>query len=183
MHFLLLARTVAAERVCARRLPTAGIPISQSLAAVGVSGGIVQGALFGPIVKRIGERRALVIGLMCGALGFAVYGLAPTGRLFLIGVPIMALWGLYGPSAQSLMTSRVGQSEQGQLQGALSSITGMANMIAPAVFSLVFAAAISTFRTWRLPGAPFILASAILVGGGAGDRGHAPALTGLRTAA
>lgn len=137
--------------------------VGYTLAAVGVSGGIVQGALVGPIVKRIGERRALVLGLVCGAIGFAVYGLAPTGAWFLVGVPIMALWGLYGPSSQSLMTNRVGASEQGQLQGALSSITGVANMLAPAVFSFVFAAAIGAFRDWRLPGAPFLLASAILV--------------------
>jgi DHA1 family tetracycline resistance protein-like MFS transporter len=137
--------------------------IGYTLAAVGVSGGIVQGTLVGPVVKRLGERRALVLGLVCGAIGFAVYGIASSGPLFLIGVPIMALWGLYGPSAQSLMTSRVGKSEQGQLQGALSSITGVANMVAPAIFSFTFAAAIGVFRDWRLPGAPFLLASAILV--------------------
>jgi DHA1 family tetracycline resistance protein-like MFS transporter len=137
--------------------------VGYTLAAVGVSSGIVQGGLVGPIVSRLGERRALVLGLICGAIGFAIYGLAPTGRMFLIGVPIMALWGLYGPSAQSLMTRRVGESEQGQLQGALSSITGIANMVAPALFSLIFAAALSTFRDWHLPGAPFVLAAVILV--------------------
>jgi DHA1 family tetracycline resistance protein-like MFS transporter len=61
------------------------------------------------------------------------------------------------------MTRRVGESEQGQLQGALSSLTGIANMVAPALFSFIFAAALGTFRTWRLPGAPFVLASMILV--------------------
>lgn len=137
--------------------------VGYTLAAVGVSGGLVQGVLVGPIVKRLGERRALILGLACGAIGFSVYGLAPVGRLFLIGVPIMALWGLYGPSAQSLMTSRVDPSEQGQLQGALSSITGIANMVSPTLFSLTFATAISTLRSWRMPGAPFLLASLILV--------------------
>jgi DHA1 family tetracycline resistance protein-like MFS transporter len=137
--------------------------VGYTLAAVGVSGGIVQGALVGPIVKGLGERRALVLGLLCGAIGFAIYGLAPTGALFLLGVPVMALWGLYNPAAQSLMTRRVDASEQGQLQGALSSITGIANMVAPAVFSFTFAAALSTFRSWKLPGAPFLLASVILV--------------------
>lgn len=137
--------------------------VGYTLAAVGASGGLVQGLLVGPLVKRLGERRALLLGLTCGAVGFAVYGLAPTGRWFLVGVPIMALWGLYGPAAQSLMTRRVGPSEQGQLQGALSSLTGIANMVAPAIFSLTFAAALSSFRSWRLPGAPFVLASAILI--------------------
>jgi MFS transporter, DHA1 family, tetracycline resistance protein len=137
--------------------------VGYTLAAVGVASAIVQGGLVGPLVARLGERRALVLGLICGAVGFSVYGLAPTGRLFLVGVPIMAIWGLYGPSAQSLMTRRVDQSEQGQLQGALSSITGIANMISPSLFSLVFAGALSTFRSWRLPGAPFLVASLFLV--------------------
>ncbi len=137
--------------------------VGYTLAAVGVTSAIVQGGLVGPIVGRLGERRTLVLGLLCGAAGFVVYGLAPTGRLFLVGVPIMAIWGLYGPSAQSLMTRRVAESEQGQLQGALSSITGIANMISPALFSLVFAAALSSFRSWRLPGAPFLIAALLLV--------------------
>ena len=55
------------------------------------------------------------------------------------------------------MTRRVGQSEQGQLQGALSSLTGMANMLAPALFSLTFAAALGMFRRWNAPGAPFLI--------------------------
>ena len=137
--------------------------VGYTLAGVGVASAIVQGALVGPIVARIGERRALTIGLLAGAVGFAIYGLAPTGMIFIIGVPIMAIWGLYGPSAQSLMSRRVGEQEQGKLQGALSSITGIANLIAPAIFSVIFAAALSTFRNWRLPGAPFLLASVLLL--------------------
>jgi DHA1 family tetracycline resistance protein-like MFS transporter len=137
--------------------------IGYTLAAIGVASAIVQGGLVGPIVARLGERRALALGLLAGAVGFAVYGLAPTGAWFLVGVPIMAIWGLYGPSAQSLMTRRVGETEQGQLQGALSSLTGVANMVSPALFSLVFAAALTTFRSWRVPGAPFLLASGLLL--------------------
>jgi DHA1 family tetracycline resistance protein-like MFS transporter len=123
----------------------------------------VQGVLIGPIVKRLGERRALILGLTCGAIGFTIYGLAPTGTIFLLGVPVLALWGLYGPSSQSLMTRRVAHDEQGQLQGALSSLTAFANMVSPALFSLVFAAAISRFATWHMPGAPYLLAAVILV--------------------
>jgi DHA1 family tetracycline resistance protein-like MFS transporter len=140
-----------------------GRTIGYTLAGIGIASAIVQGGLVGPAVARLGERRALALGLLAGALGFAIYGLAPTGALFLVGVPIMALWGLYGPAAQSLMTRRVGESEQGQLQGALSSLTGIANMISPALFSLVFSAALTTVRSWRLPGAPFLLASALLL--------------------
>lgn len=75
----------------------------------------------------------------------------------------MSLWGFYGPSAQGLMTKRVGQNEQGQLQGALSSIMGVTGILGPGLFSLVFAGAIDSRRSWHMPGAPFLLASGMLV--------------------
>jgi len=56
-----------------------------TLALVGVSAMVVQGAGVGPIVKRLGERRALLAGLASGALGFFIYGAAPTGLLFWLG--------------------------------------------------------------------------------------------------
>jgi len=133
------------------------------LGAVGVSTAIVQGGLVGPIVARFGERRALIAGLICGATAFAIYGLAPSGARFLIGVVVMSFWGLYGPSAQGLMTRRVGPSEQGQLQGALTSVVTIAGIVGPALFSLTFATFIGARRDWHLPGAPFLLASMLLV--------------------
>ena len=89
------------------------------LAAVGVAQMLVSAGLVGVVVVRFGERRALIAGLVSGALGFAVYGLAPTGALFFAGLPLLALWGLAGPSLQGLMSRQVGASDQGKLQGAL----------------------------------------------------------------
>lgn len=137
--------------------------VGLALGAVGVSTSIVQGMLVGPIVARFGERRTLITGLTFGAIAFVIYGLAPTGSRFLIGILVMAFWGLYGPSAQGLMTRRVGPSEQGQLQGALSSVVTITGIVGPALFSLTFAAVIGSRRDWHLPGAPFLLASALLV--------------------
>src|SRR5262249_54996399 len=123
----------------------------------------VQGGLVGPIVGSLGERRALMLALVSGAAGFTIYGLAATGRWFLAGIPVMAFWGLYGPSAQSLMTRRVDPSEQGRLQGALASVVGIANVISPIMFSRIFAASLSTSRGWQLPGAAFLLSALLLV--------------------
>ena len=93
--------------------------VGLTLALVGVCTAIVSGGLVGPIVKRLGERRAALTGLACGVAAFSIYGLAPTGSSFLAGVPVMAFWSLYGPSAQGMMSKRVSPSEQGQLQGAI----------------------------------------------------------------
>jgi len=133
------------------------------MAAVGVCAMVVQGALIGPTIRRFGERTSLIIGLAFGAAGFAVYGLAWTGALFMIGVPLMALWGFANPSALALMSRHVGADEQGQLQGANASIQGIANLLGPGLFTLVFAFAIRPDRAVQLPGAPFALASALLI--------------------
>ena len=92
--------------------------VGLTLAFVGVSTGIVSGFVVGPAVKRLGTRRALLVGLAFGCLGMVIYGLAPTGEWFWVGVPVMALWGIVGPSILDLMSRRVSESEQGQLQGA-----------------------------------------------------------------
>jgi DHA1 family tetracycline resistance protein-like MFS transporter len=138
--------------------------VGWALTAVGIVVAVVQGGLVGPIVAGLGERVTVIAGLSCGAVGFAVYGLAPTGRLFAVGIPIMALWGLYGPAAQGLMTRRVGPSQQGQLQGALGSVMGMTGVVGPGLFSFTFAAAIGDFAGWGVPGAAFLLGSALLIG-------------------
>lgn len=133
------------------------------LAGVGVCSMIVQGGLIKPVIGRIGERRALAAGLMFGAAGMAVYGLATRGSVFVAGIPVMALWGFATASGQSLMTRRVSPSEQGQLQGALSSITAIAGLIGPGIFTQVFATFIGSRAGLHVPGAPFILASAMLL--------------------
>ncbi|MEQ1875161.1 MAG: TCR/Tet family MFS transporter [Bdellovibrionia bacterium] len=131
------------------------------LAGVGVCSMIVSGTLVKPIVAKIGARNALMMGFCFGALGFTVYGWAPTGFLYCFGVPLMALWGVGMPAAQALMISHVGPTQQGQLQGALSSLQGIAGMIGPGMFTVTF----STFirhEQWHMPGAPFYLAAFFL---------------------
>ena len=133
------------------------------LAIVGVCAVIVQAGLIGPIVRALGERATLLLGLACGAIGFAIFGLAPTGALFCVGIPVMALWGLGSAASLGLMSKHVGPSEQGQLQGANTSIEGVANLIGPGIFALSFAYAIGPGRVFNLPGAPFLIAALLLI--------------------
>jgi DHA1 family tetracycline resistance protein-like MFS transporter len=135
------------------------------MAGVGVAAMIVQGGLIRPITARLGERITMLVGLFCGGIGFAVYGIAPEGWIFCLGIPVMAFWGLAGPATQSLMTRRVSISEQGQLQGAIASINGLTGLIGPTLFTQSFAYFIS-HATWHIPGAPFLLASVMLFSSG-----------------
>jgi MFS transporter, DHA1 family, tetracycline resistance protein len=133
------------------------------MAGVGICAMVVQGGLIGPVVKRFGERNALIAGLVFGAAGFLVHGLAPTGPIFLLGVPLIALWGLANASSLGLMSRRVGADEQGQLQGANQSLQGIANMLGPFLFTLSFAWAIRPELGFNLPGTPFVLAGLLVL--------------------
>jgi DHA1 family tetracycline resistance protein-like MFS transporter len=143
------------------------VAVGLVLSAVGVCSMIVQGGLIRPVVKRIGERRALGAGLAFGAAGMAIYGLAPSGAIFLAGIPVMALWGFAGPSAQALMSRRVDPSEQGRLQGATASLQAVTGMIGPAIFTQVFAQSIAGGEGQHVPGMAFFVAAAMLVAAGA----------------
>jgi len=132
------------------------------LAAVGVCSMIVQAGLVQPIVARLGEARTLLISLSAGIVAFAVYGLAPTDLLFLVGVPIMSIWGMTGPASQGMMSRRVGVHEQGQLQGAAASLRSMTDIIGPSLFAFTFAAFIGPAAPFHQPGAPFLLAALLL---------------------
>lgn len=137
--------------------------VGLTLAVVGVASVIVQGGLVRPLVARLGERRALMTGLAFGAVGLVVFGLASTSAAFWIGIPVFALIGLFSPSTQGLMTRRVRPWEQGQLQGANSSIQGITGMIGPGIFTYVFARAVDARGAAHVPGAPFLLAAVLIV--------------------
>lgn len=136
--------------------------VGLTLAFVGICAAIVQGGLTGPVVRWIGERRALLFSLLIAIGGFLIFGLSPTGTLFLCGVPVMALAGFANPAVQSLMTQRVQASEQGLLQGANAALVGIAGMIGPMMFSLVYAHFIDPQTAVHHPGAPFLLAALLM---------------------
>jgi DHA1 family tetracycline resistance protein-like MFS transporter len=137
--------------------------VGLTLAIVGICAMAVQGAAIGPIVRRFGERRALLLGLGCGAIGFLIFAVAPTGPLSWLGIPVMALWGVSGAAIQALMTRLVPPDRQGQLQGATNSVQSLSQLVGPFLFTLTFAYFIGGEAPFKLPGAPFFLASLLLV--------------------
>jgi MFS transporter, DHA1 family, tetracycline resistance protein len=137
--------------------------VGLTLAMVGICAMVVQGAAIGPIVKRLGERRALLLGLGCGAAGFLIFGAAPSGALFWLGIPVMALWGVAGAAMQALTTQLVAPDQQGQLQGATTSVQSVSELLGPFMFTLTFAYFIGARAPLKLPGAPFLLAAALLM--------------------
>jgi DHA1 family tetracycline resistance protein-like MFS transporter len=107
----------------------------------GVLSLLVQIFVVGRVVRTLGERGALLIGLGCAAAAFLVYGLAPNWIIFLAAAPLGALGGLIGPGAQSLMSRRVPGNQQGRLQGVNSAFMGICSIFGPIIYlsSLSFA--------------------------------------------
>ncbi len=137
---------------------TAGL----SMMGTGVASVIVQMLLVGRIVKAIGERGGLLLGLAAGAAGFAIYALALNGLIYLMGIPIFAVSGLIQPCLQALMTRKVSPHEQGQLQGANSGLAGIAAIAGPLLFGSTFAFALTHESSLNLPGLPIIIAATLM---------------------
>jgi DHA1 family tetracycline resistance protein-like MFS transporter len=136
--------------------------IGLSLMVVGIVTAAISGGLTGVMVKRFGERRTLYIGQFFGSSGMLVAGLAKTGAWLLASIPIISLWNISMPAAQSMMTHRVSEREQGELQGALQSMRSITFIIGPWLFLRIFGWFIDPKNKIHLPGAPYYLAAALL---------------------
>ena len=138
------------------------LALGPALTVVGIALALVQVGVVGRFVKRFGNRIALVTGLGFGAAGLYIIGLAPTGPLFWLAAPVIAFWGLAGPAVQTMMTHHVEPSEQGLLQGANASLTGIAELVGPSIFGLTFAFFVTPGHSPAASGAPFVLAGCLL---------------------
>jgi DHA1 family tetracycline resistance protein-like MFS transporter len=136
--------------------------VGLSLAGYGVCFMVIQAGLTGRMVRRFGERTMLIVGLVFGVIGFIMMGFAATDFWAWASIPVTSTWGFAGPSLQSLMSRRVQPSEQGQLQGANGSLQGIASLIGPVMFTLIFAYSIGAGSQFGLPGAAFLIAAMLL---------------------
>jgi DHA1 family tetracycline resistance protein-like MFS transporter len=131
-----------------------------TLGLVGLMAAIVQGGLVRPIIKALGERKAILLGLGISVLSFLFYGFSSKGWMMLVVVVLGALAGVAQPAIQGLVAGSVSPSEQGKIQGALTSLFSLTSIFAP----LIFVSGLFSFFTrpdapFTLPGAPFFLGS------------------------
>ena len=137
--------------------------VGMLLAMVGVLDMIVQGVLAGPVAKKLGDRMTMILGLCGGTIGIALMGWAPTGVAFILAMLPNALWGLAMPTLQSLMTRKVSESEQGQLQGANMSVASIAGVASPLFFGWVYSHSVGEGAAVAAPGLSFYLAAGVLL--------------------
>lgn len=135
--------------------------VGWSLTLVGVMAAIVQGGLAGRILKVIGEKRGMYVGLLAMAVAMACYGSATQGWMLFGIILIGSLAGIGSPATQSMISQAVPADEQGAVQGALNSITSIAGVLAPLIWTAMFSWAIAPERSMKIPGLPFYGAAVV----------------------
>lgn len=129
-----------------------------SLGVVGLFSGLYGALLVKRVVGWLGERKAMAAGLLCGAIGWVMMGASATGLLMWGAIPVLNLMSIVWPSAQSIMSREVGLNQQGQLQGAVNSLRGIAGMLGPGLFTYIFSKTLGF-----APGMAFFTAAGILL--------------------
>ncbi len=134
-----------------------------SLAVVGASFIIVQGFLVRRVVARFGEVATIAGGFSLSAMMFAILSVNESGTIGYLGIlPHVLGWGVAGPALMSLASQQVGESEQGFMQGALTSISGLAAILGPAMATGIFAWFTGGAAPFYFPGAFFVIGSLFL---------------------
>ena len=124
-----------------------GTMVGLSLAVFGLLHALVQGFVAGPVVERWGERAAIAIGTIADGTGYALIAFATQGWMAIAMLPLLCMGGVCAPALQATLSARVGEAQQGRLQGVLASITSLAAVFGPLLISPLYFA----FRT-RFPG-------------------------------
>lgn len=174
-----LAATITLERLAHDSLPSTWVLYTTyrfnwtefdnglSLALVGVMYAVVSAGLTGLIVQRLGERRALVTGLMVGSLTFLMYGLASRGWMLYAMIVVGSVGGIATPALQALISKATPATEQGAVQGALASIQSIAAILGPLMATGLFGYFTSRAAPVKVPGAAFIVSSVLVAVGAA----------------
>lgn len=132
--------------------------IGLSLAFVGVGFAFVQGYLIRVLEPKFGPGRTLLIGLCANLVAFAGLAVADTGWMAYAMVTFAAFGALATPAFTGLMSNRIPDNAQGELQGLISSAAGLSMVVSPFVMTQTFAHFSGPDAVISFPGAPFALA-------------------------
>ena len=136
--------------------------VGYSLAFVGARVAIVQGGLSRFIMPKLGDKRAILYGLMMYGLGFFLFAYATKSWMMYLFMVPFGLGGIAGPALQSMITQQVGPDAQGELQGGLTSLQSITTILGPLVASNMFAYFTSSAAPIQFPGAAFFIAGILV---------------------
>jgi DHA1 family tetracycline resistance protein-like MFS transporter len=135
--------------------------VGYSLAFVGLMTGIVQGGLTRVLIPKLGERNSVFIGLGLYAAGFVLFAFASQGWMMFAFMVPFAFGGLAGPSLQGIISGQVPPNEQGELQGALTSLISLTSIVGPLLMTNLFAWFTAPQAPVQFPGAPFLMGAVL----------------------
>lgn len=137
--------------------------VGYSLAVVGLLVAIVQAGLIKHAVKLFGQRKTVYVGFSLWTAGMFLFAFAPTEMLLLFCLVPYCLGGIAGPTVQGIVSNRVPDNEQGELQGALTSLISIASIIGPLVMTGIFYYFTKNENALYFPGAPFFLSGLLFI--------------------
>ncbi len=136
-----------------------------SLALLGVLTAVVQGGLIRVLLPRLGERRAITVGLGIGAITMLAYGLVTQEWMLYAVMTVGSLGGIAGPALQGFISGQVSASEQGTVQGALASLASLTGVVGPVFGTQVFSFFTAPASPVFMPGAAFLAGGLLSVVG------------------
>jgi MFS transporter, DHA1 family, tetracycline resistance protein len=137
--------------------------VGYSLAFIGLMIAIVQAGLIRIVIPRLGQEKSVYIGLVFYSLGMLLFGFASQGWMMFVFIIVYCLGGIAGPALQGIISSHVPSNEQGELQGALTSLMSATSIIGPLIMTNLFAFFTSKGAPILFPGAPFIAGAALFL--------------------
>lgn len=137
--------------------------VGYSLGFVGLMITIVQAGLIRVIIPRLGQSKSLYMGLFLYSLGMLLFGLATQGWMMFAFTVVYCLGGISGPALQGIISSHVPANEQGELQGALTSLMSVTSIVGPLLMTNLFAYFTKAGAPIQLPGAPFLFGSLLVL--------------------
>ncbi len=140
--------------------------IGISLGVVGLLVGLVQGVLIRYINPKLGNTKSIYVGFGMYAIGLVLFAFATQGWMMFVFLVPYCLGGIAGPALQSIITGHVPSNEQGELQGALTSLISATSIISPPIMTNLFAHFTAKTTTLYFPGAPFLLGAILMIAAG-----------------
>jgi DHA1 family tetracycline resistance protein-like MFS transporter len=137
--------------------------VGYSLGVVGLLIAIVQGGLIRVVIPKIGLANSVYVGIALQAIGLFCFGIASAGWMLFIFLIPYCFGGISAPALQGIISSQVPDSEQGELQGALTSLVSLTAIVGPVMMNSLFSYFTSEEAPIYLPGASFYLASIFMV--------------------
>ncbi len=134
-----------------------------SLSVVGLLVAIVQGLLIRTTIPKFGEKNSVYAGLSMYAVGMLLFAFASEGWMMFAFLVPYCLGGLGGPALQGIISNQVPANEQGQLQGALTSLISITSFLGPLIMNNLFTYFTQSYAPFIFPGMPFLLGAAMII--------------------